>query len=106
MIRTDMDDISDEDFDNVVLPCSRIITDYIKETFLDEFIAFNIATYYKNNALWDEPFDVQIHSAVEDLAQLSSSDCNKDKIKSILENNHHLKVVCESPIMIEELEDI
>lgn len=101
MIRTDMNDITDEEFDEVVLPCNEYILKYIKDNFLDEFIAFDIATCYKMNAMWDEPFDSQITTAIEDLSQLRPSDCDKSKIKSILESKYNLKVKNESPIDIE-----
>ena len=53
MIRHDMDDISDEVFDDIVNPCNEYIINYIKENFLNEFIAFDIATCYNMNAMWD-----------------------------------------------------
>ena len=34
MIRHDMDDISDEVFDDIVNPCNEYIINYIKENFL------------------------------------------------------------------------
>jgi len=105
MIRNDMNDISDDDFENVVSPCNDMIMKFIKETILDEFVAFDLATYYKNNAMWDEPFELQIKSAIEDLAQLTVKDCNKENIKDILKNKYKLNVVNESPIDIEEIKD-
>ena len=133
MIRHDMDDISDEVFekacrtvfaeppvddlyfekfeaadevfDDIVNPCNEYIINYIKENFLNEFIAFDIATCYNMNAMWDEPFETQINSAIEDLSQLRVSDCDKSKVISILESKYKLRVKNESPIDIEDIKD-
>ena len=92
--------------------CFTIITiteeideEYIKENFLNEFIAFDIATCYNMNAMWDESFETQINSAIEDLSQLRVSDCDKSKVISILESKYKLRVKNESPIDIEDIKD-
>lgn len=103
MIRNDMDAITDDKFDNVVLPCRDKIINYIKNNILDEYVAYNIATYYKNDAIWNEPFELQIISALEDLAQLNVSDCNIQNIKNILKTKHHLNVISDDPIIIDEI---
>ena len=103
MIRYDIEDISDEDFENVYLPCEKKIHDYVKNTFLDEYVAYNIAIFYRGNAMWDEPFETQVKAAIEDLAEFNKDDCDFTKIKEILEKKHKLKVICDSPIDIKDL---
>lgn len=103
MVRHDPDDISDEDFENIVLPCNRKIVDYIKATFLNDFVAYDLAISYNMNAMWDEPFEILINSAIEDLAQVTSSMCDKDKVKNILKEKYKLHVISESPLEIEEI---
>ena len=105
MIRHDMNDISDEEFDKVVNPCNEYIINYIKNNILNEFVAFDIATCYNMDAMWDEPFDTQIKAAVEDLSQLRFADCDKSKIKSILESKYKLRIKNDSPIDIEEVKN-
>ena len=39
MIRTDMGDITDEEFEKVVVPFDRKVDEYIKNNILNEFIA-------------------------------------------------------------------
>lgn len=104
MIRNDMDCITDEEYEKVVVPCYNKIQDYFKSTFLDEYVAFNIATYYKHNALWNEPFEIQVNTAIEDLQQITVEDCDLKRIKQILESKYKLKIVKEEPIDIEELD--
>ena len=103
MIRKDMRNSSDEEFKKIIDPCIKIITNYAKENILDEFIAFDIATYYKMNALWDEPFDNQIYSALQDLSEMKSSDCNKDNVKRLLKEKYKLEVISENPLEIMKL---
>ena len=103
MIRKDKKNISDEEFKKIIDPCIKVITKYIKENILDEFIAFDIATHYKMNALWDEPFDNQIYSAIQDLSEMKLSDCNKDNVKRILKEKHKLEVTSENPLEINEI---
>lgn len=103
MVREDIDDISDEEFERRLLPCNKRIIKYIKDEFLNEFIAFDIATYYKMNMMWDESLEILICSAIEDLSQLTINDCDKEKIKKILEEEYKLKVKKENPIDIKEL---
>lgn len=103
MIRYDMNDISDEEYENVVNKCHQIIVDHIKTTFLNDFIAYNLATCYSMDAMWSEDFDLLIYSAIEELSHLELKDCNKNKIKHLLEEKYKLKVINESPIEIEEI---
>jgi hypothetical protein len=98
-----MNDISDDEYENVVNPCHQIIINYIKTTFLNDFIAYNLATCYSMDAMWSENFDLLIYSALEELTQLNLKDCNKYKIKKILEEKYKLKVINESPIDIKEI---
>ena len=103
MIRHDLDDISDFEFDSVVLPCDEKLEKYVKDYILNDYVANYIAVYYKGNAMWDEPFETQVKTALEDLSHYKNTDCNYSKIKEILEKKFKLKVVCDSPIDIKEL---
>ena len=55
------------------------------------------------NMMWDESLEILICSAIEDLSQLTINDCDKEKIKKILEEEYKLKVKKENPIDIKEL---
>ena len=39
MIRTDMDDISDEEFFSVVGPCEEMVTNYVKDNFFNQYLS-------------------------------------------------------------------
>ncbi len=103
MIRKDLDDISDYDYENVITPCEEKIKKELQDKFLNEYVAFNIFVFYNGDALWDEPFELQVKDAIESLYQFTTNDCNFKKIKEILKSKYKLKVVCESPFNIEEM---
>lgn len=103
MIRTDMDDVSDEEFFNVIRPCEELVANYVKDNFLNQYIAFHIAIYYRGNAMWKQSFSNQVSTAIEDLSQFTNDDCNYDLIKKILEENYELKIINESPLIIEDI---
>ena len=103
MIRTDLEDISEEDFENVILPCSEEMHNYIKDNFLNESVAHHIAVYFKGNAMWKQNLNQQLNTAVEDLAQFTVKDLDIDKIKKILEEEYKLRIINDSPLDIEEI---
>lgn len=103
MIRTDMDDVSDDEFFDVIRPCEEMVTNYVKDSFLNQYIAFHIAIYYRGNAIWKQSFSNQVSTAIEDLSQFTNGDCNYDLIKKILEETYELKVTSESPLEIEDI---
>ena len=73
MIRTDMDDVSDEEFFRVVSPCEEMVNNYVKDNFFNQYIAFHIAVYYI------------------------------ELVKKILEETYELKITSESPLEIEDV---
>lgn len=104
MIRYDLDeDVSDEDYEQKLEPCLDEIEQYIKDNIVNDFVAMDIATFYKKDAMWAEPLDVIIKGALDDLAQVTIDYCNKEKIKQILAEKYKLKITNENPIDIEEL---
>lgn len=103
MVRHDMDTISDDEFDKTIAESNKAIVKYIKDEFLNEYIAYNLAICYKMDSMWSEKFDLLISSAIEDFYQITVVDCDKNKIKKLLEEKYKLKVIKEEPTEIEEL---
>lgn len=103
MIRTDMDDISDEEFFSVVGPCEEMVTNYVKDNFFNQYIAFHIAIYFRGNAMWQQSFSNQVNTAINDLAQFTYDDCDFELVKKILEETYELKITSESPLKIEDI---
>lgn len=103
MIRTDMDEVSDEEFFRVVAPCEEMVTNYVKDNFLNQYIAFHIAVYFRGNAMWQQSFSNQVSTAIDDLSQFTNADCDFELVKKILEETYELKITSESPLKIEDI---
>lgn len=106
MIRSDLEeDVSDEVFEQNLELCMEKIFKYVKDNVVNEFVAADISICYQSDALYAEPFDIVINSALDDLAQITNDFCDKDKIKKILESEYNLKIIKDNPIEIVEIED-
>lgn len=103
MIRPIPDDISDIKFKQLLKPGDKIIKSALKD-FVNEFTALCIATRYRSNAMWDENFDLQIKTSIEEIALLTEKLCNKKKIKKILNSKYKIKIDKEDPIKIIDIE--
>lgn len=103
MLRAVMDEISDEEYFNIVLPCQEKIKKHIKNRFLNEYVAFHIAIYYRNNAMWEQSFSNQVYSALDELSKFKITDCDYNLIKKILEETYEIRVLNESPLEIEDI---
>lgn len=103
MVRIDDNDISDEEFDNIVIPFENTINLYIKEKILNEFVAYFIAEGYNFSSIWNENVDNIINTACEYLTNFNNKDCNKKIIKEILIKKYKLKIIDENKLEIIEL---
>lgn len=104
MIRkaTDLKNMSDEEFESIIMPFDKMIKAYLID-FAKEYIAFYISNAYQYNALWDEKFSLTIVSALERLVELDIEDIDLNEIKKILEEKYDLKITCEFPLKIEDV---
>ncbi|MBQ8891308.1 MAG: hypothetical protein IJ068_00375 [Bacilli bacterium] len=105
MIR-DVNEISDEEYNKIVIPFDKSVKKYVRENFLNEFIAYYISECYKQEVLWTQEYHMLVNSALEELGQFRYKDSNFKKIKNILEKKHHLKIVNNSPKELIEIEEI
>lgn len=105
MIRTDMGDITDEEFQNVVVPFDRKVDEYIKNNILNEFIAFYFAEGFHESALWRENVSGIINSACTYLCDYGKEDCDYEIIKSILETKYKLKITNDTELEMKTIED-
>ena len=106
MVRNDTEDISNEDYQNIIIPLENLIHNYIKNNIINEFVAYDFYIRYKNNVIWNEPVNNIINSLVDDIIELTKSeDVNIDIVKEILLNKYKIKIVSEIPLYIKEIED-
>lgn len=103
-LRNRHDDLSDKEFRKIIKKSEQETLKY-REKMLNPFVAFWIATRYKNNALWDEKFDLQINTALSELAMLTKENVNKKAIKNILKKEYDLIILSENPFKIKRKDE-
>lgn len=101
MIRTSLGDISDDEFEKIVVPFDNEINSYIDNEILSEFIAYYIATGYKMSAIWNSSLKTTCNTATECLCDCGNFDYGK--IKKILKNKYKLEIINEDKLDIKEL---
>ena len=101
MFRNSMndEDITDDEFDKIVAPFDKLMTEYIDKNVVPEFVAYYLAKGYNLNALWKNSLKVHCNSSVECLADIRHFDYNK--IIEILETKYNLKVINTAPLEFE-----
>lgn len=102
MIRTDLNDIDDETFNNCLIPAEKEMYDYIKNNFLYDYIAKYISTFYNHDAMWQSSFIQEVNTSLEALGDYIRQDLDFDKIKKTLKVNHHLIIYKDKPIEIKK----
>lgn len=103
MVRTSIDDISDEEFDKIVFPFDEAITKYI-DNIINDYIAYYLATGYKMSAIWNSSLKAHCNSSVDNISSIDNFDYNT--IKEILERKYGLKIVNDDQLEIEEIKKI
>ena len=96
--------ISDEEFENIILPHVEIMDSYLEDKVIPMTISHYIATGFDTSSLFENTFDIHISSAlnmfnfiIKDKTKL------KNNIKNILLSKYHMKVVNETPLTIEKI---
>ena len=95
--------VSDSMYKQIIKPVECKVRNHVKKTFLNKYAAYHFAEYYNNDAIWDQPFKQAMNTAVEDLSQFNYNDLDFEEVKKELLENYGLKVISESPLIIEEL---
>ena len=101
MIRDDMNQVTNEEFDKLVETFDKAFTKHFKDNnILEEYVSYYIAERIKHNFLFREQMDDVVFSALNDLSQFYVADCDYDKIKQLLETKYKLKITNENPLEI------
>ncbi|MBE6156373.1 MAG: hypothetical protein E7161_01325 [Firmicutes bacterium] len=105
MIRDDLEILTDEEVDTLIVSTRIFIFDYLKNYVVNEVIAMDIANRINNKALWKDDLENIISSTIEDIFyQLDITNCDVDKIKKVLESEYKIKITKDNPIEIIKLE--
>ena len=101
MIRDDINQVTNEEFDKLVETFDNAFTKHVKDNnILEEYVSYYIAERIKHNFLFREQMDDIVFSALNDLSQFYVADCDYDKIKQLLETKYKLKITNENPLEI------
>ncbi len=101
MIRDDISQVTNEEFDKLVETFDNAFTKHFKDNnILEEYVSYYIAERIKHNFLFREQMDDIVFSALNDLSQFYVADCDYDKIKQLLETKYKLKITNENPLEI------
>lgn len=98
-------DITDKECKEIISPYIKNIDEYIKNSFLYDFVAFCIASGYERNALWQTNLLTEYNTALEHLSDLHSLNAyNSAKIKKRLKVTHSLEVISENPLEVKKIQ--
>lgn len=101
--KNSQEDITDEEFDNIVCPFDAEMRDYVKNSILNQYVAFYIAEGYRKSAIWECSIDAMVNTALEMLNQYDYKDCDYNKIKELLKAEYDLEVINETPVQVKDL---
>nr|MBP3259269.1 hypothetical protein [Bacilli bacterium] len=103
MIRSDFD-ISDEDFDKMNKPFEEAIDNYVKNNFIDEYMAYYIASGYNMSALFEGSLNGVFNAAIDDLCSIQyGSKEDIEKLKQLLKEKYNLILRSDTRLEIEEI---
>lgn len=96
------EDVSDEDFDELVSPHSDAVANFMADFIFPEVVAYYIATGFYKSCIWEEKFDVLI-GTVNDLFNYHFVVTKKlkESISHILLIKYGLKLIGENPLALE-----
>lgn len=100
MIRNDIKELSDDELANLVTPFFKKVHNYAKNNLLSEFIAYYIATAYKDNVLWEQNLDQLLFTITEEYNQIKTKDANFKRFNKILSEKYNIKITNKDPIKI------
>ena len=105
MIRSNLNDFTDEEFDKILVPYEENFRKYIQKFILPEVVAFGIASAFERNAMWQSTFQKEYNS-IKDKIIILDEDTNlvMNDIRSILEVKYSLIITNENPLEIKKIE--
>lgn len=105
MFRKSNGDITDAEFEKIIIPFNKNVDDYILKYILYDFVAFYIASGYERSVFSKTTLKTEFNTAVEVLGDCNSDQCfDSKKIADILQTKFSLKIVSEKPLKLEKIE--
>ncbi len=104
MIRNDFD-ISDEDFEKINKPFEEAIGNYLHSTFIDEYLAYYIATGYNMSALYEGSLSGVFNASIDSLCDIRyGTPEDIERLRTILKDKYNLLLTSDTELEISEIE--
>lgn len=101
MIRDDINDVNNKEFDKLVKIFDTAFNGYFKDhKLIEKYVAFYIAERLKHNFLFRQTLNDIVFASLNDLAQFNEVDCNYDDMKRILKEKYNLEIISDDPLDI------
>jgi len=105
MIRTNLEDYTEEEFENIVIPHEENFNKYIEKYILPELVSFGIASGYERSAIWTGSLK-QHYNSLKDRIPIFNEDYDQviKDIKNLLEIKYSLLITNDDPLEIKKIE--
>lgn len=97
------EDITDEEFENILVPLNENFRNYMMKCIIPEVFAFEIANSYFRGGLCDATFEQHFHSMCDVFNGFHDSLMDiADKTFELLQIKYNLVITDDSPMKIEK----
>lgn len=98
-------DISDKEFEEILLPHYKVVSRFLEEYVIPEVIAFYLASGFYGSCVYEESYRIHINSIVKEIfnCEISNMKELKRNIKKLLIVKYGLEIVDEDPLDFKEL---
>lgn len=105
MIRNNLVDVSDEEYESIVIPYEQNLSEYIKRYALPELVAFALASGFDRNAIWQDSLEHHYNS-FKDRISIGNEEYKVviPEVKRLMEIKYSLRIINEKPLEIERIE--
>lgn len=104
MIRSDFD-ISDDDFARINEPFAKEVTEYLKNNFILDYIAFYISKGFQYDALFEGSLNGVFGSAIDSLCDIHfGTQEDIKRLKTILKDKYNLLLTSDTDLEIEDIQ--
>ena len=92
-------DISEEEFDSIVVPHDAKCHDFLENEVIPLYCAYRFKTGYEMNGMWAYRYDTMIRDALDAFNELNINiDVVKKRTTEILKDKYGYEVINEDPL--------
>ena len=100
----DHKDITDEEFDSIVVPHDNVCHDFLEQEVIPLYCAYRFKVGYEMNAMWAYSYSTMIRDALDVFNELNIDiDIVKKRTTEILKDKYEYEVINEDPLDLKKL---